>query len=167
MLLRANSGGMSMVFKTGFISAATNFTHTECQLQTPRSLSFSQLRSAIRVNIKDVEDIPVVFHADSESIFTGKVSDLSECGAKIKFKGNHSSHLNHAHIVADCEMLLPDEAMVDSRVQVLGCMYDAEQDASFVRCQFLELHDNSKLQLHQLIYSAMQRANESDLELVS
>ncbi|MEQ8954431.1 MAG: hypothetical protein RL120_09880, partial [Gammaproteobacteria bacterium] len=59
--------------------------------------------------------------------------------------------------VADCQLLLPTGAVVDSNVQVLGCLYDPDKDSSYVRCRFLQLHVNSELQLRALIFDALKK----------
>ncbi len=159
---RAASGGMSFVFKSELEECTAFFTRSECQFQIPDTIRFTQLRSAIRINFTDTEEIPVSFHASAERAFSGKVVDLSETGAKIKFEGNVTEYMGHSDIVADCQLLLPTGAVVDSNVQVLGCLYDPDQDTSYVRCRFLQLHVNSELQLRALIFDALKKLGMED-----
>ncbi|MEQ8954430.1 MAG: PilZ domain-containing protein [Gammaproteobacteria bacterium] len=154
---RASSGGMSITFKANRDCYADDFEAAGNQFSLPDSAHFSQLRSAIRVNIIDIEEIPVMFHADAQNRFTGKVIDLSESGAKIRFEGNLTEFLACDDIIADCEMRLPQDSVIASRVKVVGCIHDTGKDASYVRCQFMQLHVDSELHLHQLIYRALQQ----------
>ncbi|MEQ8952721.1 MAG: hypothetical protein RL120_01210, partial [Gammaproteobacteria bacterium] len=96
---RAASGGMSFVFKSELQNCTAFFTRSECQFDLPESIRFTQLRSAIRINFSNIHDIPVSFHASPERVFSGKVMDLSETGAKIRFEGNVSDHLGRSEIV--------------------------------------------------------------------
>ncbi len=160
---RANSGGMSIAFKASL--ATGNFEVVGTQFKLPDSAHFTQARNAIRVNVIDVEEIPAVFHGIALKPFTGKVVDLSESGAKIQFEGNVAEHINSEEFIDDCEMRLSEDSAIASRVKVLGCVYDSDSNTSFLRCQFLQLQDNSELQLHQLIYRALKRQGKVDLAL--
>lgn len=152
---RANNGGLSLVFKSELIDCIDFFTKKECKFFFPDNLRLSQLRSAVRISFTKLHDIPVTFYPLADNVFTGKVVDLSETGAKIKFVGNILEHLDIEEIVADCQLLLPGDTKIDSRIQVMGCVYDEESDISFVRCKFLQLNNNSELQLKQFIFMAL------------
>jgi len=158
---RAANGGLSIVFQSTLKDRSEILTSRLCNFSSPSSVRFSQKRSAVRINFNKEHSIPVSFYANNDNFFTGKLVDLSETGAKIKFVGNILEHTNVAEIVADCKLKLPCEMIVDSRVQVLGCVYDESTDISFVRCKFLELHDNSELQLKQFIYHSLNELNHT------
>lgn len=155
IFFRANSGGLSLVFKSELIDCIDFFTKKECKFFFPDNLRFAQLRSAVRINFTNLEDIPVSFFPKDEQAFTGKVVDLSETGAKIKFVGNILEHVDVEKVIADCQFLLPDDAKIESRTQVMGSVYDQELDISYIRCKFLKLNSNDELQLRQYIYKAL------------
>lgn len=149
---RATNGGLSITFQCAQKDSSEVLTGKLCNFRFPESMRFSQQRSAVRINFDKEQSIPVSFYANVDNLFTGKVVDLSETGAKIKFVGNILEHAEASEIIADCRLKLPSEMIIESRVQVLGCVYDESADISFVRCKFLQLHDNSELQLKQFIY---------------
>ena len=149
---RAVSGGLSSVFQCELVDCIDFFTQKECKFRFPQMIRFSQQRAAVRIDFTTLQNIPVNFYSKTNELFTGNVVDLSETGAKIKFSGKLLDSLKPSEIIDDCKLLLPDEFIIDSRVQIMGCVYDRESDSSHLRCQFLQLHDNSELQLRQFIY---------------
>ncbi|MEX2132392.1 MAG: hypothetical protein WD772_13000, partial [Pseudohongiellaceae bacterium] len=67
-------------------------------------------------------------------------------------------------LVADCELLLPDGYRVQGKVQVLGTLYDFQEDMSYVRCAFKRLDDTGNLKVKHLIAQALENTippNES------
>ena len=152
---RATNGGLSIVFQSMLKDSSEVLTGRLCNFRAPTSIRFSQQRSAVRIAFNKEQSIPVSFYANADNFFTGKVVDLSETGAKIKFIGNILEHTNLAEIIADCRLKLPCEMIIESRVQVLGTVYDEATDISYVRCKFLQLHDNSELQLKQFIFHSL------------
>ncbi|NKB34456.1 MAG: hypothetical protein GKR91_15295 [Pseudomonadales bacterium] len=162
---RASNGGLSIVFQSELIDCAEFFAVKECNFCLPESLRLSQQRSAVRINFTDLQDIPVAFHVNIDNLFEGNVIDLSETGAKTKFYGNLLDHIDLAEIVSDCHLILPDESVIESRVQVMGCLYDELADTSYVRCRFLQLHNNSELQLRQFIFHALSQIQDQQPSL--
>lgn len=158
---RATSGGLSITFHCTQKNSSEVLTGKLCNFRTPGSIRFSQLRSAVRINFNKEQNIPVSFYANTENFYSGKVVDLSETGAKIKFVGNILEHTQISEIIADCKLKLPSDMIIESRVQVLGCVYDETADISFVRCKFLQLNDNNELQLKQFIYHSLSRQGSS------
>ncbi|MDA1372553.1 MAG: PilZ domain-containing protein [Proteobacteria bacterium] len=161
LVFRAQNGGMSVIFKSKFLQWGNNGFSTqhasECQFEFPELVRFSQLRNAIRINLTNLHDIPVTFFAKKGVRLQGKVVDISATGAKIKFEGDFSTHVDDSRLIADCQMLLPNESRIEAQAQVLGVVYDKEQDISYVRCQYVEMKPDDQLQLKRLISTTIKQ----------
>lgn len=157
VLFRAQSGGISLQFETQLIgvegNALANRLFIECQLRYPKEIRFAQMRKAIRINCNDIDDIQVTLFAD-ETTLNGEVADISETGAKICFEGNLSYRFQDSRMVTDCHLRLPDGALLDVRVKILGFIYDKQTDISYLRCYFLEILDDRQIKLKALINRA-------------
>lgn len=155
---RAQSGGISLQFDSEMIgvggNALSNRLFSECRFRFPEAMKFAQLRKAIRVDCDDLEDIAVTVFANGNRL-QGKVADLSTTGTKIRFQGNLSYQFKNSRIVTDCRMRLPDGALLEARVKLLGFFYDRKLDVSYLRCYFLEIREDKELLLDDLIRAAL------------
>lgn len=155
---RAQSGGISLQFDSEMIdvggNALSNRLFSECRFRFPEAIKFAQLRKAIRVDCDSISDIGVTIFANSTRL-QGKVADLSTTGTKIRFQGNLSYQFKNSRIVTDCRMRLPDGAILEARVKLLGFFYDRKLDVSYLRCYFLEIREDRELQLEDLISAAL------------
>lgn len=157
---RAESGGMKISFDTRIVPESdkpnTQFYVNYCKVEFPTALHFEQMRKAVRVNFTNLADIPItLFSGDSEH-FSGSVEDISETGVKARFSGYLVEKFTAGELVADCELRLPDRSRVQGKVQVLGTLYDFQEDVSYVRCCFKRLGENGALKVRQLIASALE-----------
>ncbi|HAJ76243.1 MAG TPA: hypothetical protein DCM64_07285 [Gammaproteobacteria bacterium] len=121
------------------------------------------MRKAIRINYSNQQNIPVTFFASLGVRFQGSLVDISTTGVKIRFDGNISDSLESSEIIADCQIRLPDESLLEAWARVLGHLYDSEQDISYLRCQYLDLNINSELLLKNLIDDALRQMDPSEL----
>lgn len=158
---RVQSGGISLQFETRMIgvggNALSNRLFSECRFRFPETIKFTQLRKAIRVDCESRHDIGVTVFANSTRL-QGKVADLSTTGTKIRFQGNLSYQFKNSRIVTDCRMRLPNGAILEARVKLLGFFYDRELDVSYLRCYFLEIREDRELMLEDLINSALEES---------
>ena len=159
MFFRARSGGISVVFKSSLIMPEGTTTFIKkpkfCEFEFPESLQYSQQRKAIRINLKDRQDIPVTLFVNLGVRYQGKVVDISETGTKIVFEGDLASQLEGSEIITDCQMLMPDESYIENRVRVLGVTYDEQSKMSYLRCEYVETNMNSEAQIKKLISDAI------------
>lgn len=155
---RAQSGGISVQFESAMIgvrgNALSNRLFSECRILFPESMKFTQLRKAIRVEAKDLDDIQVTVFANGLRL-QGSVADLSTTGTKIRFEGNLTYQFQKSRIITDCRMSLPDGSAVEARVKVLGFVFDREKNVSYLRCYFLEIREEKELLLSELIENAL------------
>jgi c-di-GMP-binding flagellar brake protein YcgR len=155
---RAQSGGISLQFDSEMIgvggNALSNRLFSECRFRFPEAVKFTQLRKAIRVDCESIDDISVTVFANGTRL-QGKVADLSTTGTKIRFQGNLSYQFKNSRIVTDCRMRLPDGAVLEARVKLLGFFYDRKLDISFLRCYFLEIREDREVLLEELIQAAL------------
>ena len=155
---RAQSGGISLQFDSRLIggkgNALSNRLFSECRIEYPDRLKFTQLRKAVRVDCGSIDDINVTLFANEVRIM-GKVQDLSSTGTKIRFDGNLSYQFKQSRMVTDCQMRLPDGEVIEARLKVLGFYYDRERDVSYIRSYFLEIRDENELKLEELINQAL------------
>lgn len=159
VFFRARSGGISVVFKSALIMPADTTTFIKkpkfCEFEFPETLQYSQQRKAIRINLKDRQDIPVTLFVNLGVRYQGKVVDISETGTKIVFEGNLANQLEGSEIITDCQMLMPDESCIENRVRVLGVNFDEKSNQSYLRCEYVETNMSSEAQIKKLISDAI------------
>ena len=159
IIFRAQSGGINIKFQSSIIQVGGNALSmrlfSNCRIEFPESITVNQLRSAVRVNFSNLANVPVTYLKDRGSLLQGTVQDLSTSGAKISFKGNLKYQFKEDQIIADCQMMIPTQAVVKARIKVLGFVYDEKQDVSYIRCQFLEMDQDSALHVKQLIEQSL------------
>jgi len=165
--IRAQTGGMSYTFKTRLVAQGSDKNSPEetsfYQFKYPNLIRFSQLRDSIRISIADWQDIPVSFFTDDAIQLQGKVVDISATGAKIKFEGDFYSKTGRSNLIADCQLLLPDESLVFTQTQILGVVYDEAQDISYVRCKYLGLNQYDERHLELLINERVDELDHAKL----
>lgn len=157
VIFRAQSGGISLQFETQLIgiegNALASRLFIECRLRYPKEIRFAQMRKAIRISCRDLDDIQVTLFADGTTL-NGEIADISETGAKIRFEGNLSYQFQESRMVTDCHMRLPDGAFLNLRVKILGFIYDKQTDVSYLRCYFLEIKEDRHIKLREFISRA-------------
>jgi len=160
---RAQSGGITIRFDTNLMQIGgnplANRLFSECRKLFPRTLTYTQLRRAIRINCVDLDHIPVTFFADDGNRLEGEVADISATGAKLKFTGTLSEYFANSRSVSDCRLRLPDSNVVEVRVKILGVIQDDANGISFVRCYFLEMQEDHELKLEELITTTLRKLN--------
>lgn len=160
---RAQSGGINIRFQSKIIQVGGNVLSmrlfSDCRVEFPESITVNQLRGAVRVNFMNLTNIPVTYLTENGTHLKGVVQDLSTSGAKIKFKGNLKYQFKDSRIISDCQMMLPDESSIKSRIKVLGFIYDPKNDVSYIRCQFLEMDHDAALRIKELISKSLESAN--------
>lgn len=155
---RAQSGGLSLIFKAVLEGKGSDPSACECRFKFPQFLRFTQLRKAVRINMMDQPEIPVTLFADRGEQFQGRVIDLSATGAKIQMLGDVSQKLSPAQLIEDCQLLLPNNRIVDLKAQIRGNFFDTSSGVSFIRCQFVEMGETDETELQKLISAAMMQS---------
>jgi len=162
ILFRAQSGGINIRFESSIIQVGGNVLSmrlfSDCRIEFPESVTVNQLRGAVRVNFMNLANIPVTYFTEAGYQLGGLVEDLSTTGAKISFRGNLKYQFKASQIISDCKMMLPDKSNIDTRIKVLGFVYNQNKDVSYIRCQFLEMSEDSVLLIKELIDRALKNA---------
>ena len=163
-VFRAMNGGITLQFESELIdcegNALANRLFTECQIRFPAQVRFSQMRKAVRVDCSDQQGVVASIFANGSRL-KGTVMDISESGLKIRFEGNLSYQFKTPRLVTDCRVRLADGTQLDARVRMLGFLYDRHNDISLLRCQLLEIRENRKIVLQQLITSSLSQPYSS------
>jgi len=154
---RAQSGGLSLIFKATLEGTSKDPSACECTFRFPQFLRFSQLRKAVRINMLDQSAIPVTLYADRGEQFQGRVIDLSATGAKIQLLGDVSSKLEPMQVIEDCQLIPPNSRTVDLKAQVRGNFFDTSCGVSFIRCEFVEMGETDESELQKLISAALRQ----------
>ena len=163
------SGGLSLVFNSILIVSPDSSSLLEkpkfCKFEFPDTLRLSQKRKALRINLADHHEIPVTLFVDLNTRHHGKVVDISETGAKIMFEGNLTQQLTGSEIISDCQMLLPDAACIESRIRVLGVVYNPEQNLSYLRCEYIKTDLSSEAQIKKMIADELSKMSKAELAM--
>lgn len=161
---RANSGGISVQFDTHILPEPSErpnahlFAST-CRVAFPGKMIYLQRRQTVRVNFTDMAQIPITLFTSDGKTISGEVEDISETGVKARFAGYLVEKLEADQLIADCGLILPDRSEIQGEVQVLGTLYDFQEDVSFVRCSFRRMSGNAPLRIRALIEQAIKRAD--------
>ncbi|MDA0687753.1 MAG: PilZ domain-containing protein [Proteobacteria bacterium] len=164
---RAQSGGLSLIFKATLEGTSKDPSACECKFRFPQFLRFSQLRKAVRINMLDQPAIPVTLYADRGEQFQGRVIDLSATGAKIQILGDVSSKLEPMQLIEDCQLILPNNRTVDLKAQVRGNFFDTSSGVSYLRCEFVEMGETDESELQKLISAALMHGGATDISMAS
>ena len=157
----ARSGGLKISFDSETIPETekqnSQFYSSYCKMVFPGKLVLDQMRKAVRVNFSNLANIPVTLFANEGHDTTGTVEDISETGVKAKFPGYLVEKFAAGELIADCGLVLPDKSQVTGKVQVLGTLYDFQEDVSYVRCCFKGLDEKGEIRLKRLIAKALEK----------
>lgn len=159
---RSRSGGICLEFESELIGGSDSLADrlfSECRFKYPDRIQFQQQRSAVRVDCNGIEDILITLFSEHAQLH-GKAHDISRTGVKIRLEGNLGNEFQRSRIVSDCQMRLPDGSIMKARLKVLGFSYDEKQNLSFIRCYFLEIHEEKELKLEELINTALQSSSK-------
>lgn len=163
------SGGLSIVFTSTLLLPTDGKSllgkPKYCKFEFPHSLRLSQKRKALRINLSDRHEIPVTLFLNLNVRHHGRVVDISETGAKIMFEGNLAGQLEGSEVISDCQMLLPDSSYIESRIRVLGVIYNPERNISYLRCQYVKNDLNSEAKIKQVISAELSRMSKTELAM--
>lgn len=162
---RVQSGGLSLVFKATLQGQSADPTACECRFKFPDLMRFSQLRKAVRINMMDQPEIPVTLFADRGQRFQGRVIDLSASGAKIQVLGDLSNELEPMQLIEDCQLLMPNNRVIDLKAQIRGNVFDTSCGVSFIRCQFIEMGETDETELQKLISATIQQKGSENFKI--
>ena len=162
---KAQSGGLSLIFKTRLIRSVLDPSVCECKFEFPEVLRFAQLRKAVRINFRNQPEVRANLFADSGIKFDGQLMDLSTAGAKIQLLGDLTQQLEAGQIIEDCQFLLPDGDLLDLRAQIRGVAYDTDRGLSVVRCEFVELTRETIGQIEMLLDQASFELIQEDFRI--
>lgn len=162
---RAQSGGLSLIFKTRPMKSILDPSVCECKFELPECLRFAQLRKAVRINFRNQPEVRANLFADQGVKFDGQLMDLSTAGAKIQLLGDLTQQLEAGQIIEDCQFLLPDGAPLDLKAQIRGVAYDSERGLSIVRCEFIELTREIIEQIELLLGQASFESIEQEFRI--
>jgi|APSaa5957512535_1039671.scaffolds.fasta_scaffold19648_3 hypothetical protein len=171
ILFRAQSGGLSLVFNA--IPAETtgnpdsNKSLFECQIRIPDEIRVSQQRKAVRLNLESSKNIPVILYSSQGVRVQGTVIDLSRTGAKIKITQEMTDKLNNFEIIDALRIRLPSNDMVQSQAQIMGVVYDHENDVTVMRCQFTNMKARDAEMLDRMISTTLDQTESTDYAIAS
>ncbi|MFM1895312.1 MAG: hypothetical protein RLZZ385_386 [Pseudomonadota bacterium] len=162
---RATSGGITIKFDAQIMADTdkpnAQLFATTCRVTFPSKLHYLQLRQAVRVNFTNLAEIPITLFSGDGHHITGRVEDISESGVKARFAGYLVEKFDKDQLIADCGLILPDHSELQGKVQVLGTLYDFQEDVSYVRCSFRQLVGNGPLRIRALINQALKKTENS------
>ena len=162
---RASNGGIGIQFDSQIIqeSSAPNahFYASSCKIRMPERLVYAQQRQAVRVNFSNLAEIPITLFTGDGHHISGLVEDISESGVKARFSGYLVEKFDNNELIADCGLILPGRTEIQGKVQVLGTLYDFQEDVSFVRCAFTKLSGSGPLRIRALIEKAQKKTESS------
>jgi len=134
---KAQSGGLTLVFKAKALRNQLDPSVCECSFAFPEAIRQTQLRQAARINLTNQPEVSVTLFLETRMKFDGRVTNISATGAKIQLLGDLSDKFKSSQIIEDC--------------QILGCVYDIKNGVSYVRCQYLDMDENSEAQIIKMV----------------
>ncbi|MBL4819629.1 MAG: PilZ domain-containing protein [Gammaproteobacteria bacterium] len=117
----------------------------------PDKLVYTQARQSERVNISSLQAVPVTLGIDGNNQLSGTMFDISEHGTRLQFPGYFDEQVEETDIFADCVLDLPAGDSVQCKVEVLGSSFNFDDDASFVRCRFVDMSHKNQANINEFI----------------
>ena len=148
---KAQSGGLTLIFKAKALRNQLDPSVYKCSFAFPEAIRQTQLRQATRINLTNQPEVSVTLFMETRMKFDGRVTNISATGAKIKLLGDLSDKFKSSQIIEDCQILLPNGMQAAMTIQILGCVYDIKNGVSYVRCQYLDMDENSEAQIIKMV----------------
>ncbi len=148
---KAQSGGLTLVFKAKVLRNQLDPSVCECSFAFPETIRQSQLRQAARINLTNQPEVSVTLFLETRMKFDGRVTNISATGAKIQLPGDLSDKFKSFQIIEDSQILLPNGMHAAMTIQILGCVYDIKNGVSYIRCQYLDMDENSEAQIIKML----------------
>jgi len=152
---KAQSGGLTLVFKAKVLRNQIDPSVCECSFAFPETIRQTQLRQAARINLTNQPEVSVTLFLETRMKFDGRVTNISATGAKIQLLGDLSDKFKSSQIIEDCQILLPNGMHAAMTIQIMGCVYDVKNGVSYLRCQYLDMDENSEAQIIKLVDAAI------------
>ena len=154
-MFRAQSGGLSVVFKTQIPEPSANESTfkplSSCQIQLPYKISCTQLRKTVRVNLEALPQIPAVLYMSDGRLIEGFLVDISASGAKIRVNQDLGSEVRNLQLIDACKINLTGALVLQTGIQLIGMTNDKESKTSFLRCQFARMKSSDEEMLESFI----------------
>ena len=164
---KAQSGGLSIVFKAPILRDQIDPSACECRFAFPDEIRQTQLRQAARINLMNQPEVSVTLFMETRMKFDGRVINISATGAKIQLLGDLSDKFQSSQIIEDCQILLPNGMTAAMTIQILGCVYDTKNGVSYVRCQYLDMDENSEAQIVKMVDAGIKHRTAVKLKKAS
>lgn len=152
ILFRGHSGGISIMFNSRLADESdTNTAGSSAsvhQFKLPYKVRCTQLRKTVRVNLEDLEEVPVVLYMVNGALVEGVVVDISTSGARFRVHRKHVQDMANPNVVDACKVTLGQDFVLQCGLQLIGIMDDEIRDMSYLRCQFthMKLEDVKRLE---------------------
>ncbi len=171
LMFRAQSGGLSVVFKSRLSKAANSETAIsghEHQVDLPYEVRCTQLRKSARVNLESLaEEVPVPLYLSMGGRNDGTVIDISTSGAKVRVNRDLSNEIKNLQVLDSCRISLPDDSVLQAGVQLMDMTLDDECDTTTLRCQFSDILSNNEEILEEFIANTQDQAETTELAIAS
>jgi c-di-GMP-binding flagellar brake protein YcgR len=99
---KAQSGGLTLVFKAKVLRNQLDPSVCECSFAFPETIRQTQLRQAARINLTNQPEVSVTLFLETRMKFDGRVTNISATGAKIQLLGDLSDKFKSSQIIEDC-----------------------------------------------------------------
>ncbi len=169
ILFRAQCGGVSLVFNASPVASSTeNNSLPECEIRLPDEIRISQQRKAVRVNLEAGKAIPVILYSSEGIRVQGAIIDISKTGAKIKLNQEMADKLSDFEFIDALRIRLPSNEMIQCQAQIVGAVFDHDNDVTIMRCQFADMKARDLELLNRLIDTKIDSSvQQSDFAIAS
>lgn len=134
---------------------------SERRIAFPVELTYQQQREALRINFSNMDTISIALFTEDGKRVAGSIVDMSTVGVRAGFPGYLVDQFEDSKLITDCGIILPDTSVLKCRVEVLGTLYDFEEDTTFARCRFLELDNDVEIKIREVTSQALKNNQEN------
>ncbi|GAB5499915.1 MAG: hypothetical protein PsegKO_22260 [Pseudohongiellaceae bacterium] len=163
IMFRAQSGGISVAFKSRLASSASDNTgRAAAYIELPYEVRCTQLRKSIRISADSLaEDIPVQLYMAMGVKMDGLLADISVSGAQFRVKGDHAAKFRSLQTLEACKISLPEDFVLRCDAQLMGVDYVPQENITLLHCQFVNLPQTDDQRLDAMINATLQDADSS------
>jgi len=161
LMLRAHSGGVSVIFQSNLnISSeedSPSKTSSLYHFDLPYKIACTQLWKTVPVNLEAITEVPVVLYLVNGALIEGAVIDVSATGANFKVNQDLGQELRDPQVLDACKISLPNDEALLTGAHLIERVNDAQSGTPYLRCQFVHMRTQDEEMLDGFINNMLRQ----------
>lgn len=161
IMFRAQSGGISVIFKARVAEEGQSATNT-VQIELPYEVRCTQLRRSTRIDVKSLAgDVPAVLYLAMGFELESQLMDISTTGAQFQVDGDETGRFKNLQMLEACKINLADDFILRTGLQLMAISFNQVEEATILRCQFVDMDAEDEERLDNYINKMLDEADSS------